>query len=239
MTKTGLPKLIAITLLSGYLAAPAVAQDQESNMPAILEVMGEGRETVTPDLATIRMGVVAEAPEPQAAVTAMEEPLSALLAELDGLEIDPGDVQTGELRLNPIYANEGPEPGAAPRITGYEAASDVEVLVRDLERLGVVLGAAIDAGSNRFNGLSFGIADPAPVADAALGSAVEDAMRKARILAEAAGRTLGPIVHMREMEGAGDPGPVMMRAAMEGAVPVAPGSLETVKRVAVRYELAE
>ncbi len=232
-------KFFAITLVAFVWTGPLAAQPAEETSSAILEVSGEGRASVAPDMATIHLGVVAEAETPGDAVDAMEAPMNALLDALAGLEIDPRDIQTGELRLNPVYSEGEALPDGRPRIAGFEALSDVRVQVRDIDALGTVMGAALDAGSNRFDGLTFGLSDPRGAVDAALADAMDDAMRKASVLAEASGRTLGPIVHVTEIAGGGGPGPAMMNAAMERAVPVAPGSVETSARVQLRYELAQ
>ena len=115
------------------------------------------------------------------------------------------------------------------------------VRVRDLSILGEVLDAVARDGANSFEGLTFGLADPAAAGDAARRAAVADARRKAALYAEAAGVALGPLLSFAESGGA--PVPQMMaRAEMamaSDAVPVAPGELTLTQRVTLTYALSE
>lgn len=218
------------------VAAPVGAQEMAAE-PQMIQVTGEGRVSDVPDMAAIRLGVVTEGVDPGDAVGAMSAPMNGLLDRLDTLGIDPRDVQTSEMRLSPVYAQGDAGVGDGTRITGYEASSDVSVLVRDLTELGDILNQAVSTGANRFDGLSFSMSDPLPARDAALAAAVEDAQRKAQILAEAAGMTLGPVLQITEQGGGARPAPMMMDLVSAAAPRVAPGSLETSVQILIRFQL--
>ncbi|MBJ3762092.1 SIMPL domain-containing protein [Maribius pontilimi] len=228
---------LILTLSLAMGLTPAHAQDEATRAAPLLEVTGEGSVSAVPDMATIRLGVVAEAVIAGEAVSAMEGPMTALLGRLQSLGIDPRDIQTSTLRLSPVYADRPPEGDGAPRIERYEASSDVSVQVRDLDLLGAILDEAVGAGSNRFDGLSFGLADPTEVRDAALAAAMADALRKAAILADAAGVQLGPLVRVVEQGGSRPPQPMMMETTMDRSAAVAPGEVETDARVMVQFAL--
>lgn len=222
------------------LAGPAAAQT--GPVPAApgaaeLHVTGEGRVEMAPDMATIRLGVVAQADDPAAASEAIAGPLAELLSQLSAAGVAEGDMQTSALRLSPVYG-EREGPGSGPVVTGFEAMSDVSVELDDPARVGEIVGVALGAGANRFDGLSFGLSEPGEARDRALSLAVEDARRKAEVLASAAGRTLGALTRLVE-EGAEGPGQPMMRmeAAQSGAIPTAPGAIDVTARVAVRFAL--
>jgi len=70
--------------------------------------------------------------------------------------------------------------------------------VRDLAGLGEMLDAVIDIGANDFNGLNFGLQDPAPALAIARKVAVADAMDRATQLANAASLSLGTVLRMTE-----------------------------------------
>ena len=75
----------------------------------------------------------------------------------------------------------------------------------------------------------------------ATGTRVKDAMARAKILADAAGVTLGSVISIHE-GGASQPAPAYGRMAMEAAqsdMPIAAGELEIGSSVTVVFELGE
>ncbi|MCX7644870.1 MAG: SIMPL domain-containing protein [Rhodobacteraceae bacterium] len=222
-----LPLLVAATLAGG-----AAAEDR-----ATLTMTGEGRSAAAPDMATITLGVVAEADTARAAMDEASASVAALLAALTAAGIEGRDVQTSALTLNPLWTTYSPTP-SKPEITGFTASNTVTVRVRALDGLGEVLDRVLDTGANSFNGLQFGLQDPQPAEDAARAAAVADARRKAELVAGAAGVRLGPIVSITEAGGMVPPQPMMrMDAAMGESVPVAAGELEIVKQVTIVWEI--
>ena len=229
--------LVAIAVLAVGLAGTARAQDE----PAALVVNGQGVSTAAPDMATLRTGVLGEGESAGDAIDALSAGLDPVMAALAEAGIAPVDIQTGSLQLSPVYDDSEVEPrgpGTPPRIVGYRAESLLSVRVRDLDALSGVIDRVVTEGANRLDGIGFGLADPVAAEDAALAAAVEDAMRRAAVMAAAAGRRLGPILEVTETGGGGQP--TMMRAAMESdAVAIAPGELEIQQQVRLRIALAE
>ena len=226
--------LLALPLALGLaLAAPAAAQQERT-----ISVTGHGEVAAAPDMAVIGLGVVEEAQPARAAVDAASAAAAAVLARLEEIGIAERDIQTSELRLSPVWST--PKEGQQREIVGFQASNQLTVRVRDLSGLGAVLDAVVSDGANRFGGLRFTMADPAPLMEDARRRAVEDATARARTLAEAAGVPLGRVVTITE-HGGGGPRPVMMEAArsdMGGAPPVAPGEIELTVEVSMVFEIA-
>jgi hypothetical protein len=112
--------------------------------------------------------------------------------------------------------------------------------VRDLATLGTLLDTAFRAGANRFDGLSFGVADPEPLRREARVAAVADARAAAETYAEAAGVTLGPILRIEETgERSVGPRPEMRALAKDSAssVPTEGGESAVTQRVTIRWRL--
>ena len=103
--------------------------------------------------------------------------------------------------------------------------------MRDLKKIGSVLDKVVTLGANSVNGPSFFVDKPEPLLDEARQEAVADALRKAKLLSEAAGVELGEIITIREGGGYA-PQPKRMHRAMAmemdagGAVPIAAGTQE-------------
>lgn len=201
-------------LLAAALAAPVALAEEAPR----LTVTGQGRIEVAPDMAVVMIGVRTQAETARAAMSANSQRMAAVLARLREAGIEPRDLQTGGLNLGPRYDYRD---NRTPRLLGFEATNQVTVRVRALDTVGAVLDTAVQDGANSLGGLSFTLADPGPVRDAALAAAVREARRKAEIMAEAAGVALGRIVSITEAGGFDGPQP-MPRMAMAEAAPAVP-----------------
>lgn len=227
-------KLIAVLAVMALQAAPALAQDGE------ITVMGEGEVAAAPDMAVVDMGVTREAETAQQAMQAVGAAMSSVLMQLREQGLEDRDIQTSGLTLAPRWSrNRSPEDNE-PEIVGFVASNMVTVRLRDLDLLGPVLSLVVEDGANRLGGLRFTVADPKPLMDEARRRAVADARRRAGVLAEAAGVTLGPLVSISESGGPGRPMPLArMEAAMMDAAPIAEGEVGLTSTVTMVYAIAE
>ncbi|MEC7667465.1 MAG: SIMPL domain-containing protein, partial [Pseudomonadota bacterium] len=162
-----------------------------------------------------------------------------ILVKLEEFDIEARDVQTSDLSLNPIYTrnNTGNE---APLIVGFEASNRVTVRVRDLDRLGAVLGAVTGEGANQMYGLNFGFEDTDAMMDDARRKAVADARAKAELYAEAAGVTLGRVISLSEQGGFRPvPMPVAEMRMAADSVPIAAGESALSASVSMVFEIVQ
>lgn len=226
------PVLAALLLAALATAGPVIGQEARS-----LTVTGTGEVEVVPDLAVVSVGVEAEAPEAMTALSASAASMQAVFDALDTLGIATEDIQTSEFSLNPVWTDGRGGGDAPPEITGYRASNLVTVRLRDIASTGPVIDALAGAGANRFNGVSFSVADPDPLRDEALRRAIADAQAKADLLAESAGISLGPVTTIREAGGPGGPIPLRAQSDMAMASPIAEGSLVISASVEVVYAL--
>lgn len=214
------------------LAFPLSAQDART-----ITVTGEGRISVAPDMAILRLGVSREARKASDAMRAASEAAAAVLSQIEKAGIAPRDVQTANVSLSPRWDH---SKNNAPRVVGYIASNDLTVRVRDLESLGGLMDGVVSDGANQMNGLSFSIAEPRPLQDQARQEAVKDARAKAELLAEAAGVGLGPVRTITEGGGARPPIAMARGAMMESAaVPIAAGELDVRTNVTVIFSISE
>jgi uncharacterized protein YggE len=191
-------------------------------------------------MATVVLGVMHEAKTAREALDAMNADLARVLERLAETGIDARDMQTSGLNLRPVQRDYSRSGSEGPEISGFVAASDITVRVRDLERLGPLLDTVVDDGANLFRGLQFGVREPQPLEDAARRAAVAEARRRAELHAEAAGVALGPLLTLTEIDRGR---PALMRAEMAmdsggGAVPLAAGEVVFTARVAMTYSIA-
>lgn len=226
---------LMISVIFASLTGAALAEEEAR----LIAVTGEGVVQAAPDMATVSIGVTREARTAGQAMSEASSAMSAVIAAIDAAGIEARDIQTSNIGLSPRYQHSND--GRPPRVTGYVANNTLMVRVRALDALGGVLDAVVSDGANALNGLSFGIADSAPLEARARAEAVADARAKAEGLAEAAGVTLGPVMSIVEAGRGGLPQPMMRGAVMEAAmdVPVAAGELEIRRQVSMTFAIAE
>jgi uncharacterized protein YggE len=229
-----LRKVLFLTVL--MLAAQIGLADAQERT---ITVIGEGRADVQPDMATVQLGVVTEAPGAREAIDTNSRAMAAVLDRLKAAGIEDRDLQTSNFSVDPRWGRQ--VDNTPPKVTGFVAQNMLSVRVRDLDRLGAVLDEVARDGANSFNGLSFGLQDPSEAQNAARRDAVAKARALAALYAEAAGVTLGPLLSLSESGGGGYPMP-MARAEMamaSDAVPVAAGEVSLSARVTLVYAIAD
>ena len=234
-------------LLASTAAAPAaLAQTAppaaESMFRATtLNLAAYGETRVTPDMATISLGVMTEGDTAQAAMQANAQRMNAVLAALKRGGIAERDVQTSSLNLSPRYQYVENLP---PKLIGYQASNQVTVTVHDLKKLGQAVDATVNAGANQVQGISFGLDDPTAAENAAREQAVKALAAKAELYARATGHRVARLVTLSEGGSSYPVPPPMPMAAMasfrkEAAdTAVAPGELKVRVDVTGLYELA-
>ncbi len=230
------------TLLA--LAAPLAAQTPSpEDVVPILSVQGTGEARVAPDEATVRLGVVAQAPTARAAQEQVNKAANAVLEAIRALKIEAKDIQTSDLSLSPLYSQGRGEEQQAPRITGYQANNTVTVRTEDLSKVGPVIDAGLSAGANTLEGVVFGLRNDEAARAAALTSAVRAARTKAEALAQALQVRLAGIVEVTEggVSVYPPPMPKFGRMAMEMAAdtPVSAGQVGVQASVTIRYRIAQ
>ena len=234
----------AVIGAGGWATTPvAHAQAATASSGGGITVVGEGSVRIKPDIARAQIGVEVMMDSVKAASEANKERLDAVLAALQAQGIAEADIQTSGFS---VYAERfGPNGPLPEDETNYRVSNNVNVTVRDLETLGAVLDAAIEAGANNIYGVEFSVDDPTTVESQARQRAVADAQAKAGELAELTGVTLGNVVSVSEVIGNGggyySSNFNVAERAMSGggATPISPGELELVMQLQVTYAIGQ
>ncbi len=163
-------------------------------------VDGSGVVRVTPDVATLNLGVEARAVAVADARDQAARAMDGVMKTLKDNGVADKDIQTRGFNIQPIivYVPVPTLPGdttrpTEPRITGYIVTNSVTAKVRKLDSAGKVIDDAVKAGGNniRFNGISFSLDNPKPQETEARKLALEDAKAKAQQAAQVMGVKLG------------------------------------------------
>jgi uncharacterized protein len=190
-----LNRVFALTLV----ASAAVAQDPSRPPVPQIVVNGSGEVRVAPDRASIQIGVQSRAATAAEAAAANSRRQRAVIDAIKARGI-PAE-QIGTMGFNVIpetrYDREGQQ---APRTTSYLVSNVVTVDVRRIDQVGPVIDAALAAGANQINSLSFGITGADSARRVALSNAVSKARADAEIMARAAGGSLGSLIELHAME---------------------------------------
>ena len=210
-----------------------------STQGTLLSVSAEGKSEARPDLATINLGVTTEGQTAQAALQENARRMAALTQALRRAGIAERDIQTSNVS---VYPQQQYVEGQQPRITGYQANNTVTAKVRNIDNTGRVIDAAVAAGGNTINGVSFSHSDPNAQLDVARRNAIAEARRRAELYANALGMRVVRIVAVSEGAGYSPPVPMPMerfqaRDAAVANTPIAPGQIETTVSVNVTFEL--
>ena len=153
------------------------------------------------------------------------------------------EIRTSSFSIYPQQDYSQQQQGKLPRLIGYQVSNSITVTKKQIADAGKLLQAAISAGVNQSSGLSFSVSDPGRGRDEGLRAAFADARAKATLLAQAAGRTLGPAMAITE-GGSSNPQPprpmlgrVMAAQVVSEPVPVESGSEELSFTVSVVFAL--
>ncbi|MDF2493591.1 SIMPL domain-containing protein [Sphingomonas sp.] len=236
-------RILIASLMLASAATPAFAQNAMGGpvLPdgTLLDVVATGDITRVPDVATLRAGVVTQAPTATEASTQNANQMARVIAALRSAGIANRDIATASISLSPQYRYGDNQP---PVITGYQATNTVSVKFRDISKSGNVLDALVKAGANQIDGPQLSIDQPAAALDAARVDAVKQARARAELYAQAAGLRVDRIVSINEQgENRGDQPrpPVLYARAMkaDSAPEMMAGETEVSVTIAVRFLL--
>ena len=211
----------ALSILALFLLAQTItiaANFGRPNVPATdtVTVQGDGQATLPPDVARISFTVEntkATVADAQAATT---KQANATLDFVKEQGVAEKDVKTLSYNISPQYSYPNPctygtvcpDYYRAPKITGYQVSQTVQVTVRDLSKVGAMLGGLGKLGVQNVSGPAFALDDSTAGYDAARADAIAKAKAQAALLAKQLGVSLGKIVNFSESSG-GYPYPMM------------------------------
>lgn len=227
--------------LLAALAAAALAQAEpaaaaEPGTARTVSVSATGHVSVEPDLAQISTAVVTEADTARQALSQNNAAMAKVIDGLKGAGIQAADIHTTSVNVEPRYRQ---EKDRAPVITGYRVTNQVRITARDLKRLGDVLDQAVTLGANQIGGIAFEVSKAEQRKDEARKAAMENALRRAKLYAAAAGAEVGPVLTISEDVRMPQPRPVAMARAgfAANAVPIEAGTQQLEVELYVTWSL--
>ncbi len=177
----------ALTAASSWaMAQPAPAYPPSTpQRPATIHVTGRAKVSQIPDRVYIDIGVTTQAPKSEAAAAQNATRLAAVIAALKRAAGPGAELSTTEYSVGPNYNY--PRDGGTPTIVGYTVSNVVRIRLDDLRKIGRVIDAATQAGSNNVRDISFALRDEQAPRNEALREAALHARQDAEVLAGALG----------------------------------------------------
>lgn len=232
-----------VVLAAAVMLAASAATAQEVVMQGIrgIEVSGTGEVSVAPDQATLNFAVETNAPTSQEAARENAQVMERVIAALVAQGIAREAIETRNFSVYPVY--EQVRENTEPQVREYRVTNQVTLDTQDLAQVGALIDAALEAGANRVEGLSFGLRDSQAAEAEALRDAVNRARASAEAMAGALGVPLGRLVHastatnpIRPMVGYG----AQMRSeavSFDMAPPIQPGEQTVRASVTLLFEI--
>jgi hypothetical protein len=205
-----------------------------------ISVSGEGRASVKPDIVKLELGTIIEKKTVAEAQKENTRIMNALSAKLKEFGVDPQDLQTSSYTISPMYD----WTDSKQKLRGYQVQQGLRLKLRDLDKVGDVIGAAGELGVNQAGGIEFTVDEPEAVKAIAREEAMKNAQAKAEALAKITGIKLRRVISFNE--GGSEPiyNAMYSKSAMAdsamGAAPaptIQAGSAEYVINANVTYEI--
>lgn len=222
----------------------AVGGSGAPNNTAGLSSAGEGRTTAAPDLAQVTLGVQSEAAAPADAATDSAKKSTAIVMAIKVAGVKEADIQTTSVNLSPQLSFKD---NGISTVQGYLASETLQVTVRSIDQVAGIISDSLKAGATDVQGVFYTFTPETlrKLEDTARQSAVQDAQRRATVLAQLSNVRLGkPITVSESLQSPSQPPPIFASAntplAGGGTVDqsaLQPGSLEVVSHVEVKYEI--
>ncbi len=207
-----------------------------------ISVSGEGKVKAAPDVAILTLGIEAQEATVAAAQQEAAKAMDKAMKALKGDGVADKDIQTQQFSIYAVRQWIGKE--NREEIIGYRVTNTVSAKIRQLDKAGAIIDDVAKAGGDltRIQDIGFTVDDPAPYYKQAREKAVQDAVAKAKQLADIAGVKLGKLLYISE--GSGYIPPIMMKnvyasteAAPAPSTPISPGELEFQLNVSIVYDI--
>jgi hypothetical protein len=163
-----------------------------------ISVSAEGKVEISPDMATFNFSVVSEGVKPETLSLENTNKMKAAIDFVKSKGVEEKDIRTTEYSLSPKY--EYNEKTRKSSIVGYSLTQTASVKVRDLAKVGEVLGGLPDLGINQIGSVSFAVENQEQYIAQARNDAFEKAKQKASVMAALNGVELDRVINFSEYQ---------------------------------------
>lgn len=184
---------VSLTGCADGKTAAAESIKVENVEQQVISVASREQVKVVPDMAEVLYSVYSQASDAETCQTQNSTDLNQVIELLKSEGVEERSIQTSNYGMNPIYDWDD-----GKSIVGYEMTTRVTVSDIPMDRVGQLLSNSVEAGINSIDSVSYFASKYDEAYEEALAKAVEAASKKAQVMAEAGGCTLGRIVNIEE-----------------------------------------
>jgi uncharacterized protein len=232
-------KIVAVFGIFFFIASAALSAAQEcASHPRLISVTGTSEINVAPDQIVLSLGV--ESRDRDLGLAKSQN--DARIKEVFRLAHDAGvaakDIETSALRMGANYSEE-----KVPRLLDYEVSQTTIITLKDLSKYEPLMTKLLEAGTNRVDGINFGVSETRKLRDEARSKAIRDAKEKAVAMAAELGQTVGKPLEISEESGWNSCGLSANSFAFDRRAPnvnestIAPGQVTISASVKVSFQL--
>ncbi len=241
MKKAFIPVLTVSLMLivqSAFAQCPSARDRNLILTDGMAEITGQN------DSAKVSVAVVTRGRNLEQVSLENADKTKAVIHAIKGLNIKDLKLKTSDYRVTPQRDYKA----RPPKISGYDVHNAIEITLEGFEpeplskNVSMIIGKALESGSNTINHIQFYIKDKSALEKQALKQSTRQAMDRARTLAEAAGVKLKRIVslstqpihiptrqHMLQAAG--------MKTEASAAPPIEIGESQIRVQVSIAYEI--
>ncbi|MFX3675502.1 MAG: SIMPL domain-containing protein [bacterium] len=206
-----------------------------------IKVSGTGEVKTTPDIASISFAINTISTSASTAQKENAKITNSVVAKLKSSNVAAKDIQTSGFHVGPEYEYKN----SRRTLKGHRVTHSFNVTIRKTANLGDIIDDLTQKAGEAIaiNNISFGVSDDEPLKMRSLELGVENARKKAEVLAKAAGVKLGEIelieeqsssivVPMRGME-------MMKAASADAATQIESGEVGVNSSVRVHFKIKD
>jgi uncharacterized protein YggE len=194
----GIVILLASLVMVGCGASTTPVTVNTNGQQQGIWVTGEGKVIVTPDVAIISVGIQSQETTVAAAQAKAAAAMDQLMQALKAQGVADKDIQTSSFYISQVVQYDNSKQQQI--VVGYMVSNTVTVKIRDVKKAGTTIDAVAEAGGDltRINGITFTVDDPTNYYNDARGKAIDNAVAKAKQMADKAGVKLGKVTYITE-----------------------------------------
>lgn len=226
--KTMLATLAAILIVStAVFASLEISKQGAYGQTAVIppsrertvSVTGSATASVVPDLVTIQFGVDTEAKTAKDATSSNSQMMNDVVSAVQSTGVTKDEISTAGFSIYPVYNDSVPDIATGIHksiLTGYRVSNTLYVKTTNLGIAGNVIDAAVAAGANRVDDISFSLSPDKQqsMQDDLLGQAVLNAKSRAEKAISPLGQKIIGVKMVNISEFTVPPIPISYGAAM-------------------------
>ena len=225
---------IAVGLMAAVIYAGSLSPSGQ-NAERTLSISGSAEQKITPDTASLSIGVIVQSPTANESSSQNAVIMNAVVSELKKIGLQDNEIQTSYISVQPVYNYSGTQ-----TIVGYSASNSVQVTTQKLDNLSAIIDGSTAAGANQIGGITFSVSNKKQqeLSNGLFTAAVADASSKANKLASSLGVAIVG-VQTASVSDTGSVQPIYKDVSMVTApatpTPVQPGETTVSLSVQVTY----